>query len=136
MIKAEDQLGFQAWPRVIKQNFDIYNWRAEVSPLEVDAALTAYPGVKRAQTVGVPHDDLGEVVVACIVPHDDAKLTARAIQDFLKQQLASFKVPREVLFFQEDEFAVTGSEKVKTGALRELASARLGVQPAKALTEA
>lgn len=31
LIKAEDQLGFQALPRVIKQNFDIYNWRAEVS---------------------------------------------------------------------------------------------------------
>ena len=31
LIKAEDQKGFQAWPRVIKQNFDIYNWRAEVS---------------------------------------------------------------------------------------------------------
>lgn len=109
---------------------------ANVSPLEVDAVLAAYPGVKRAQTVGVPHDDLGEVVVACIVPHDDARLDGRAIQDFLKQQLASFKVPREVLFFREDEFAVTGSEKVKTGALRELASARLGVQPAKATVEA
>ena len=98
---------------------------ANVSPLEVDAVLASYPGVKRAQTVGVPHDDLGEVVVACIVPHDDAKLDGRAIQDFLKHRLASFKVPREVLFFREDEFAVTGSEKVKTGALRELASARL-----------
>jgi iron complex outermembrane receptor protein len=33
VINADDQLGFQALPRVIKQNFDIYNWRAEVSIL-------------------------------------------------------------------------------------------------------
>ena len=31
VINAKDQLSFQAWPRVIKQNFDIYNWRSEVS---------------------------------------------------------------------------------------------------------
>ena len=104
---------------------------ANVSPLEVDAVLVGYPGIKRAQTVGAPHDTLGEVVVACIVPHEGVALDGRAIQDFLKAQLASFKVPREVLFFREDEFAVTGNEKVKTSVLRELASARLGVAAAQ-----
>ena len=29
---------------------------ANVSPEEVDAAIANYPGVKRSQTVGVPHD--------------------------------------------------------------------------------
>jgi fatty-acyl-CoA synthase len=43
----------------------------------------------------------------------------------VKAKLASFKAPRAVLFFREDEFAVTGSEKVKTGALRDLATERL-----------
>ncbi len=98
---------------------------ANVSPLEVDAVLVAYPGIKRVQTVGVPHETLGEIVVACIVPHDDAKLDGRVIRDFLKERLASFKVPREVLFFQESEFAVTGSEKVKTAVLRQLVLARI-----------
>ena len=50
---------------------------ANVSPLEVDEALAGYPGVKVAQTVGVPHETLGEVVVACIVPHDGASLEPR-----------------------------------------------------------
>jgi fatty-acyl-CoA synthase len=98
---------------------------ANVSPLEVDAVLATIPGVKRAQTVGVPHETLSEMVVACVVPHEGANLQAREIQDILKEKLASFKVPREVLFFREDEFAVTGSEKVKTGDLRELAAKRL-----------
>ena len=103
---------------------------ANVSPLEVDAVLAAYPGVKRVQTVGVPHETLSEMVVSCIVPHDDAALEAEVIRDFLKARLASFKVPRVVLFFREEEFAVTGSEKVKTSALRELAAARIGGVPA------
>jgi acyl-CoA synthetase (AMP-forming)/AMP-acid ligase II len=98
---------------------------ANVSPLEVDAVLATMPGVKRAQTVGVPHDDLGEVVVACIVPHEGARLDEDEVRGFVKAKLASFKTPRAVLFFREDEFAVTGSEKVKTGALRDLATERL-----------
>src|SRR3546814_9606559 len=52
---------------------------ANVSPLEIDAVLSAYPGVRRAQTVGVPHPTLSEMVVSCIVPQDDATLDAAAI---------------------------------------------------------
>ena len=98
---------------------------ANVSPLEVDAVLATIPGVKRAQTVGTQHETLGEMVVACVVPHEGVTLQEREIQDALKAKLASFKVPRAVLFFREDEFAVTGSEKVKTGVLREIAAKRL-----------
>jgi acyl-CoA synthetase (AMP-forming)/AMP-acid ligase II len=98
---------------------------ANVSPLEVDAVLATLAGVKRAQTVGVPHDTLGEVVVSCIVPHQGAALSEDEVRDFAKQRLASFKAPRAVLFFQEEEFAVTGSEKVKTGDLKALAAERL-----------
>ena len=58
---------------------------ANVSPLEVDEALATHPGVKLAKTVGLPHEKLGEVVVACVVPHegaqhraDESGLSARA----------------------------------------------------------
>jgi len=98
---------------------------ANVSPREVDEALIAHSGVKVAQTVGVPHQALGEVVVACVVPHDDAILDAEQLVSFLRQRLASYKVPRHVLFFAEDEVAVTGNAKIKAGALRELAAKRM-----------
>lgn len=99
---------------------------ANVSPLEIDAVLALYPGVRRAQTVGVPHDTLGEMVVSCIVPQEGAALDEATIRAFLKERLASYKVPRRVLFFSEDEMAVTGNGKVKAGDLRELAAKRLG----------
>ena len=98
---------------------------ANVSPREVDEALIAHSGVKVAQTVGVPHQTLGEVVVSCVVPHDDVILDAEQLLAFLRQRLASYKVPRHVLFFGEDEVALTGNAKIKAGELRELAAKRL-----------
>ncbi len=98
---------------------------ANVSPEEVDTAIASYPGVKRSQTVGVPHDTLSEMVVSCVVPVEGATLEEGEIIAYLKERLASFKVPRKVLFFREEEFALTGNEKVKAGEVRQRAIERL-----------
>lgn len=98
---------------------------ANVSPLEIDAVIRECPGVKLTQTVGVPDELLGEMVVGCIVLHAGASLDEAAINEFAKQKLASYKVPRRVLFFAEDELKTTGSAKVKTADLRKLAAERL-----------
>ena len=98
---------------------------ANVSPVEVDTLLRTMPGVKISQTVGVPHATLGELVVSCIVLHDGAALGEDDVKAFAKEKLASFKVPRNVLFFAEDELATTGTNKVKTADLRKLAAERL-----------
>lgn len=100
---------------------------ANVSPEEVDAAVAGFPGVKRTQTVGVPHETLGEMVVCCIVPVDGLALDEQAIITWLKQSLASYKIPRRVLFFREEEFALTANEKVKASEVRQLAGKRLGI---------
>ncbi len=98
---------------------------ANVSPREVDETLISHSGVKVAQTVGVPHQTLGELVVSCVVPHDGVVLDTEQLLAFLRQRLASYKVPRQVLFFREDEVALTGNAKIKAGELRELAAQRL-----------
>ena len=103
---------------------------ANVSPVEIDTLLLSCPGVKACQTVGVPHDTLGELVVACVVPHEGARLDEAAIQAFAKASLASYKVPRRVLFFAEDELARTGTAKVKTADLRALVAKRLEAEGA------
>lgn len=100
---------------------------ANVSPEEVDAAIALYPGVRRTQTVGVPHDTLSEMVVACVVPSDGIRLDEHALVAHLKERLASFKVPRKVLFFADSDFSLTGNEKVKVEGIRQLAAQRLGV---------
>jgi fatty-acyl-CoA synthase len=101
---------------------------ANVSPLEIDDVIRKCPGVKITQTVGVPDELLGEVVVACIVPHEGAVLDENAIRNFAKEKLASYKVPRRVLFFDEADLQTTGSSKIKTAELRELAGKRLAAE--------
>jgi acyl-CoA synthetase (AMP-forming)/AMP-acid ligase II len=98
---------------------------ANVSPVEVDAVLKTMPAIKAVQTVGVPHETLGEMVVSCVVPHDDAAIDEGAVQAFAKETLAGFKVPRRVLFFAEQDLALTGSAKIKAADLRKLAGERL-----------
>jgi acyl-CoA synthetase (AMP-forming)/AMP-acid ligase II len=98
---------------------------ANVSPLEIDAVLAECPGVKIAATVGVPHDTLGEIVVACLVANVGAAVDESQVRAFVSRRLSSYKVPRRVLFFEESEVSLTASNKVKTAPLRELAARRL-----------
>ena len=98
---------------------------ANVSPLEIDEVIRDCPGVKVTQTVGVPDELLGEMVVTCIVPQAGAALDEAQIKAFAKEKLASYKVPRRVLFFAETDLATTGSSKIKTADLRKLAADRL-----------
>lgn len=103
---------------------------ANVSPLEVDAVLRDCPSVMVSQTVGVPDDLLGEIVVSCIVLQPGTVLDAQDLCGRARQKLASYKVPRRILFFTEDELETTGSAKIKTAELRQLAARRLVAEAA------
>ncbi|HKY93116.1 MAG TPA: class I adenylate-forming enzyme family protein [Nevskiaceae bacterium] len=98
---------------------------ANVSPQEIDLVLLECPGVKLAKTVGVPHETLGEMVVACVVPQPGAAVDEAAVRAFVGRKLSSYKVPRRVLLLGEGDMALTGTNKVKTAELRELAVKRL-----------
>ncbi len=98
---------------------------ANVSPVEIDDVIAKCPGVKVTKTVGVPDELLGELVVGCIVPQDGVSLTEEQVRNFAKKELASYKVPRRVLFFSESDLSTTGSAKIKSSELRELAAKRL-----------
>ena len=103
---------------------------ANVSPLEINTVAMQCPGVKIAATVGVPHDTLGEMVVTCVVPEDGAPIDEQTVRGFVARQLSSYKVPRRVLVIAETDLELTGSNKIKTAALREFAAKRLAEQAA------
>ena len=74
---------------------------ANVSPLEIEAALRSYPGLRAALVVGVPHPTLGEVVVLCAIAEEGTTAPdGEAIRAFLRERLAPYKVPRCVLLFR------------------------------------
>jgi fatty-acyl-CoA synthase len=116
-VDAEGRLHWQG-----RLNDIIKTGGANVSPPEIDAVLAECPGVKIGATVGVPHDTLGEMVVACIVPEPGATVDESSVRAFVSKRLSSYKVPRRVLFVQESDLSLTGSNKVKLGPLRELAA--------------
>jgi long-chain acyl-CoA synthetase len=60
---------------------------------EVEAALYEHPAVHEAAVFGVPHDRLGEEVAAAVVPKPGDTVTATALEGFLRERLAGFKVP-------------------------------------------
>ena len=94
---------------IIRGGYNIY-------PREVEDVLRAHPGVEEVCVVGVPHDILGEMVCACVVPTEGAILRGEDITDFARKQMADYKVPDLVRFF--DALPLTASGKVKR---RELA---------------
>jgi acyl-CoA synthetase (AMP-forming)/AMP-acid ligase II len=98
---------------------------ANVSPLEIDAVLMEYPGVRVAKTVGVAHETLGEMVVACVVPAPEAQLQEAPIIAFVSGRLSNYKVPRRILFALESDLAMTGTNKVKLADLRAWATRQL-----------
>ena len=91
-------------------------------PARGDAVLNTYPGIKIAQTVGVPHETLGEMVVACAFRR--GRRTRRGARPQFLNAVASYKYA-PVLLFRKKTLA-DGSAKVRSGALRYLAAKRLG----------
>ncbi|QSR19641.1 class I adenylate-forming enzyme family protein [Novosphingobium sp. KA1] len=102
---------------------------ANVSPLEIDEAIRAMPGIKISQTVGVPHDTLCEMVVACVVFHEGCDRGEEELRQSLREVLASYKIPRRFLSLTEEEIGLTGTAKIKTSELRTLAASKLAEEP-------
>lgn len=98
---------------------------ANVSRLEVEAALRALPGVELPLVVGLPDPDLGQMVAAAIVPAPGAALTEAAIQAALRETLSSYKVPRRIVFIGHDDVPRTATGKLKLFELAEMITDRI-----------
>ena len=92
-----------------------------VSTGELERVLAGHDGVKHAIAIGVPHPRLGQALVACIVA-EDAGLTSEDVLAWLRPQVASYKLPRAVLFFDEADLTFTLSQKVERTSLRDAAA--------------
>lgn len=99
---------------------------ANVSPLEIEAALADFEPLKVGMAVGVPHPTLGEAIVLCAVAREDrGRLDEAALRQHLRERVAAFKVPKCILIVRHDELSLTGNQKIAYQPLRELALARL-----------
>jgi len=79
---------------IIAGGFNVY-------PAEVEEAIGELDAVKEVAVIGIPHPDLGEAVVAVIVPREPGYNDPMAITSVLADKLARFKQPRQILFAAE-----------------------------------
>jgi malonyl-CoA/methylmalonyl-CoA synthetase len=73
---------------IISGGYNIY-------PKELELVLDAQDGVLESAVVGVPHDDLGEVPLAVLVPQAGAQIDLEAVKQAVGTAVARFKQPRE-----------------------------------------
>ena len=73
-----------------------------VYPAEVESALLEHPAIEESAVVGLPDDRWGARVVAVVVPQAGAEVpSAAAIEAHLRERLAGYKIPREVIVEME-----------------------------------
>jgi long-chain acyl-CoA synthetase len=75
-------------------------------------------GVRDCAVFGVPDDEFGERLFACIEPETNAALSPAAVQEFLRGRLANFKVPKDIQFMDVMPREATG--KIFKRKLRDL----------------
>jgi fatty-acyl-CoA synthase len=72
-----------------------------VFPAEVEDLISGHPEVIEATAIGVEDKDFGQRLRAFVVLKDGAALTEDAVKDYVRNHLARYKVPREVIFLAE-----------------------------------
>ena len=72
-----------------------------VFPAEVEDLISGHPDVIEATALGVDDKDFGQRLRAFVVLREQAELTEDAIKDYVRDHLARYKVPREVIFLAE-----------------------------------
>ncbi|SDI89478.1 fatty-acyl-CoA synthase [Frankineae bacterium MT45] len=89
-----------------------------VFPLEVENLLISHPDVLDVSVLGVEDDAFGQRLAAFLVLKEDAKLDDEGVRAFVKENLARYKVPRDVRFLEKLPRNATG--KVLKNDLRAL----------------
>lgn len=96
---------------------------ANIYPAEVEAALESHPDVECAVVVGLPDEDLGQLVHAIVQVCDGSAVDQIVLQEHLSELLVRYKQPRSFEFTHEALRDDAG--KVRRSALRDRAIERL-----------
>jgi fatty-acyl-CoA synthase len=79
-----------------------------VYPIEVEKALAAHPEVAEAAVLGVEDEQYGQRLVAFVVLDHAASATPDTLKQHVRDNLANYKVPRQITVLQELPRGSTG----------------------------
>jgi len=72
-----------------------------VYPKEVEDTIEQLDTIAEAAVIGIPDQDLGEQVVAVVVPRNNKTLTSASVISYCRNKLAPYKCPKQVHIVSE-----------------------------------
>jgi len=123
-LVSKDEDGFLAIygrikDMIVRGGFKIY-------PFELEKEISKHPKVSQVCIVPTKNPVLGENTCACVIPKQNSAPTLAEIREFLKDRVASHKLPDELVIFSEFP-RLSGGVKIRKfgeGGLAELAESK------------
>jgi len=79
-----------------------------VYPREVEEVMIKHDAVSLVAVIGVPDDQMGEEIKACVVLHDGASVNETELIEWTKARIAAYKYPRIIEFMDALPMSATG----------------------------
>ena len=98
-VAIKDEEGY--YTIVDRKSDMVISGGVNVYPVEIEQVIMLHPKVYDAAVIGVPDAYWGERVAAVVVPKEGQHLTQEGLTAFLKERLADYKVPKEIVFVKE-----------------------------------
>ena len=105
-----------------------------IYPKEIEDFIYTHPKVSDVQVIGVPSQDYGEEIAACVILKPGETMTEQELKDFVSSHMAKHKTPRYVDFV--DNFPMNAAGKILKYKMREEAVKKFGLQQANAIETA
>lgn len=105
-----------------------------IYPKEIEEFIYTHPKVSDVQVIGVPDEQYGEEIMACIILKDGETMTENEMKEYINAHMARHKVPRYIDFV--DSFPMNVAGKILKYKMREDAIIKLGLQKADSVVTA
>lgn len=105
----------------------------KVYPEEVEECLKLHPSVADVAVVGVPDDKWGEAITALVEPHAGEAVDAAGLITHVKQHLAAYKAPKQVVVVTTIGRAANGKLDYKKLRSDAITAAQSGIAPRAAV---
>ena len=105
-----------------------------IYPKEIEEFIYTNPKVSDVQVIGVPDEQYGEEIMACIILKDGEEMTADEMRTYISANMARHKIPRYIEF--TDSFPMNAAGKILKYKMREDAVKKLGLQKADSVVTA
>ena len=105
-----------------------------IYPKEIEEFIYTNPKVSDVQVIGVPDEQYGEEIMACIILKDGETMTVEDMKEYVLAHMAKHKVPRYIDFVKE--FPMNAAGKILKYKMREDAIEKLGLQKANSVVTA